>query len=56
MASGRELFGFPKKIAEVEMKSNGPETSINVGRQGQQLISCTFYEGNKLVSLPLPLT
>ncbi|MFF3024424.1 acetoacetate decarboxylase family protein [Gottfriedia sp. NPDC057948] len=54
MAAGREIWGFPKKIADVTFENNGGDFKIEVSRQGHKLISCSFKEGGKLVSVPLP--
>jgi acetoacetate decarboxylase len=38
MAAGRELWGYPKKFAEIELTSNGDGVSGKVVRKGQTII------------------
>ena len=54
MASGREVGGYPKKIADIRMEQFGNEWRLSFSRGGERLISATMKSGRKLFSTPLP--
>ncbi len=54
LASGRELAGFPKKLATIELDSFGAQFNGSLEGHGVQIASINFKRGNMLFSLPLP--
>jgi hypothetical protein len=54
MASGRELGGFPKKLANIRFETLGNEVVGIMERGGDEIVSFSFSKGGKLFSLPLP--
>jgi acetoacetate decarboxylase len=54
MASGRELAGFPKKLATIELDSSGAQFTGRLSRHGVRVGSINFKQGNMLFSVPLP--
>ncbi len=54
MAGGRELLGFPKKLATIEMDALGTQFTGRLSRQGAHLASISFNQGKMLFSVPLP--
>ena len=54
MASGREVGGYPKKIADIRMEQFGNEWRLSFSRAGERLISASMKTGRKLFSTPLP--
>lgn len=54
MAGGRELLGFPKKLATIELDSSGTQFTGWLSRQGRHLANITFNQGKMLFSVPLP--
>ena len=54
LASGRELSGFPKKLATIELDSSGAQFTGSQERHGVQVTSINFKQVNTLFSLPLP--
>ena len=53
MASGREIGGWPKKLANIDIKRVGKNFELTFERHGMEL-SCTATVGHKLFSTPLP--
>lgn len=54
MAAGRELLGFPKKLATIELDALGTQFTGRLSRQGVQVASISFNQGKMLFSVPLP--
>ena len=54
MAGGREIGGWPKKIADIRLERSGNEFRLSFSRNGQQLVSAEMQVGSKLFSTPLP--
>jgi acetoacetate decarboxylase len=54
MAAGREIGGWPKKMAEISMERVGNEYRCSLERHGQRLASARMHVGSKLFSTPLP--
>jgi hypothetical protein len=54
MASGRELGGFPKKIADIRLESMGDQVVGTMTRGGDEIASFSLTKGKGLFSLPLP--
>jgi acetoacetate decarboxylase len=54
MASGREVGGWPKKIADISMEQFGNEWHVSMSRGGERLLSASMKSGRKLFSTPLP--
>jgi len=54
MASGRELFGFPKKLATIELDSSGTQFTGQLLHHGERVVSINFTQGKTLISVPLP--
>jgi acetoacetate decarboxylase len=55
MASGREVAGFPKKLADIEINFLGNTWQGYLDRpRGQRLASSTFETTDELLSIPLP--
>lgn len=54
LASGRELLGFPKKLATIELDSSGAQFTGSLERHGGRVASISFKQQNMLFSLPLP--
>lgn len=54
MASGRELAGFPKKLATIELDSSGAQFTGSLERHGVRFVSISFKQQNTLFSVPLP--
>jgi acetoacetate decarboxylase len=53
MASGRELDGFPKKLATIELDSSGAQFTGRLSHHGVRVTSITFTQGQTLFSVPL---
>jgi acetoacetate decarboxylase/3-phenylpropionate/cinnamic acid dioxygenase small subunit len=53
MASGREIGGWPKKIADIRMERAGNSYRLDFEREGMAL-TATATVGHKLFSTPLP--
>lgn len=54
MASGRELAGFPKKLAMIQLDSSGAQFTGALERHGRWIGRIAFTQGQELFSLPLP--
>jgi len=54
MAGGREIGGWPKKMADIRMERSGNGYQLSFTRNGQQLVSAEMQVGSKLFSTPLP--
>ncbi len=54
LASGRELYGFPKKLATIELDSSGAQFTGFLERHGVRVGSISFKQQNTLLSVPLP--
>ncbi len=54
LASGRELYGFPKKLATIELDSSGIQFTGSLERHGERVVSINFKQQSQLFSLPLP--
>lgn len=54
MASGREIGGYPKKMADIRLEQFGNEWRLSFSRGGERLISASAKSGRKLFSTPLP--
>jgi acetoacetate decarboxylase len=55
MASGREVAGFPKKLADIEINFLGNTWQGYIDRpRGQRIASFTFETTDELLSIPLP--
>jgi len=54
MAGGREIGGWPKKMAEIKFDRIGNEYRCSLERHGQRLASASMKIGGKLFSTPLP--
>jgi len=54
MASGRELGGYPKKIADIRLEHLGNQIVGRMTRGGLEVASISFTKGGRLFSLPLP--
>ena len=54
MAAGREIGGWPKKLAKIEFDRIGNEYRVSLERRGQRLASASMKIGGKLFSTPLP--
>jgi acetoacetate decarboxylase len=55
MASGREVAGFPKKLADIEINFLGNTWQGYIDRpRGQRIASSTFETTDELLSIPLP--
>lgn len=54
LVSGRELFGFPKKLAPIELDSLGAQFTGSLERHSVRVASITFKQQHTLFSLPLP--
>jgi acetoacetate decarboxylase/3-phenylpropionate/cinnamic acid dioxygenase small subunit len=54
MAGGREIGGWPKKMAKIEFDRVGDEYRVSLERNGQRLASAKINVGGKLFSTPLP--
>ena len=54
LASGRELSGFPKKLATIELDSSGAQFTGSLERHGGRVASISFKQQNMLFSVPLP--
>jgi len=55
LASGRELFGFPKKLATIELDSSGAQFTGSLERHGVRVVSISFKQQNTHFSVPLPV-
>ena len=53
-ACGRELLGFPKKLATFDQNSSETQMVGTMERHGVRVISVSFKQQNKLFSVPLP--
>jgi acetoacetate decarboxylase len=54
MASGRELFGFPKILATIELDSSDAQFTGQLSRHGVRVASISFKQQHMLFSVPLP--
>jgi len=54
MAGGREIGGWPKKMATISMDRVGDEYRCSFERRGERLASARMHVGGKLFSTPLP--
>lgn len=54
MAGGREIGGWPKKMADIRMDRFGNEYRCSFERRGKRLASASMQVGGKLFSTPLP--
>jgi acetoacetate decarboxylase len=54
MASGRELGGFPKKLADIRFEHMGSQIVGTLDREGVRVVSFSLTKGGQLFSLPLP--
>ncbi len=54
MASGRELAGFPKKLATIELDSSDTQFTGSLEYHGVRLVSMGFTQSKTLFSVPLP--
>jgi Acetoacetate decarboxylase (ADC)/SnoaL-like domain len=54
IASGREMGGFPKKLATISMERYGSDWDAYLERDGTRIISLSSRRGSSLVSTPLP--
>jgi acetoacetate decarboxylase len=53
-AAGRELLGFPKKLATFDLNSSGSQFTGAMERDGKRVVSINFKQQEKLFSVPLP--
>ena len=53
MCGGREIIGYPKKFAEVELVESGKNIKGTVRRLGRDLIVTSFDEGSAPVEKPV---
>jgi hypothetical protein len=54
MASGREIGGWPKKLADIRMDRVGNDYRCSLDRRGERIASVGMQVGGKLFSTPLP--
>ena len=54
LASGRELLGFPKKLATFDLNSSDTEFIGAMERHGVRVVRMSFKQQKSLFSLPLP--
>jgi len=54
MAGGREIGGWPKKMADISFDRIGNQYRCSLERHGQRLASSSINIGGKLLSTPLP--
>jgi acetoacetate decarboxylase len=54
LASGREIGGWPKKLADIRMDRVGNEYRCSLDRRGERIASVSMNVGGKLFSTPLP--
>ena len=54
MAGGREIGGWPKKLAKIGMDRVGNEYRCTLDRRGERIVSASMHVGGKLFSTPLP--
>jgi acetoacetate decarboxylase/3-phenylpropionate/cinnamic acid dioxygenase small subunit len=54
MASGREVGGWPKKLADIRMDRIGNEFRCSIDRNRERIASVGMRVGGKLFSTPLP--
>jgi hypothetical protein len=54
MAGGREIGGWPKKMADIRLDRVGDEYRCSLERHGRRLASAHMHVGSKLFSTPLP--
>ncbi len=54
LASGRELYGFPKKLATIELDSSDVQFTGSLERHDARRVSISFKQQHALFSLPLP--
>ncbi len=54
LASGRELLGFPKKLATIELDSSDAQFTGRLSRHGARVASISFKQQNSLFTVPLP--
>ncbi|RYZ36435.1 MAG: hypothetical protein EOP49_32590, partial [Sphingobacteriales bacterium] len=54
LAGGREIGGWPKKLAKIEFDRIGDEYRVSLERHGKRLASSSIKIGGKLFSTPLP--
>ncbi|WP_272011029.1 acetoacetate decarboxylase family protein [Roseovarius sp. ZX-A-9] len=53
MAAGREIWGYPKKLADVPMTVTGNAVSAQVIRRGVQLMGMDFTPGGNAIEKPV---
>lgn len=54
MSSGREIGGYPKKLAKIDIEQFGNEWRASLERDGKRIISISSRQGAKLTATPLP--
>jgi acetoacetate decarboxylase len=54
MAAGREIWGFPKKYAEMQLKESKDKVIGTLKRKGSELIKATINLEEKVESMPVP--
>ncbi len=54
LASGRELWGIPKKLATIELDSSDAQFTGSLERHGVRVASISFKQQKTLFSVPLP--
>jgi len=54
LVAGRELLGFPKKLATFELNCSGAQFIGAMERHGVRVVSIGFDQEDKLFSVPLP--
>jgi acetoacetate decarboxylase/3-phenylpropionate/cinnamic acid dioxygenase small subunit len=54
MAGGREIGGWPKKLADIKIERYGGEFRLALDRGGVRVASASVQVGSKLFSTPLP--
>ena len=54
LTAGRELLGYPKKMAAITLNSSGAQFTGIMERRGVRVVSISFKQENKLFSVPLP--
>jgi acetoacetate decarboxylase len=54
LTAGRELLGYPKKIATIELNSSGIQFAGFMERRGVRAARINFTQRNELFSVPLP--
>ncbi|MFR5880360.1 acetoacetate decarboxylase [bioreactor metagenome] len=54
MAAGREIWGYPKKLAEMTFEESGNSVHSTLTRRGVQLISIDFEKDNSVADYLRP--